>query len=77
VWSLSAGLAIRTSLVTAPLFLVEIACGTVVTVTDPALLLLGIPLFLLQLVRLTAQFGIARVAQQRLRTQGTPEVSAT
>jgi hypothetical protein len=60
LWSLCAGLAIRNLLVTGPLFLIEIAGATVLTLIDPALLLLGVPLLLLQLIRLTAQFGLRR-----------------
>ena len=60
LWSLCAGLAIRNLLVTGPLFLIEIAGATVLTLIDPALLLLGVPLLLLQLMRLTAQFGLRR-----------------
>jgi hypothetical protein len=60
LWSLSARLAIRNLLVTGPLFLAEIAVVTVPAVIDPALLLLGLPLLLLQLMRLTAQFGLRR-----------------
>jgi hypothetical protein len=60
LWSLSARLAIRNLFVTGPLFLAEIAVVTVPAVIDPALLLLGLPLLLLQLMRLTAQFGLRR-----------------
>ena len=60
LWSLCAGLAIRNLLATGPLFLIEIAGATVLTLIDPALLLLGVPLLLLQLMRLTAQFGLRR-----------------
>ena len=60
LWSLCAGLAIRNLLATGPLFLIEIAGATALTLIDPALLLLGVPLLLLQLMRLTAQFGLRR-----------------
>lgn len=72
LWSLAAGLAIRNFLVTGPLFLIEIAGATVATLVDPALLLLGVPLFLLQLMRLTAQFGLARLSA--VEALGVPEV---
>ncbi len=65
LWSLSARLAIRNLFVTGPLFLAEIAVVTAVTLIDPALLLLGLPLLLLQFMRLTAQFGLRRAAQKR------------
>jgi hypothetical protein len=66
LWSLCAALAIRNLLVTGPLFLIEIAGVTAITVIDPALLLLGAPLLLLQLMRLTAQFGLRRAEPKRL-----------
>jgi len=65
LWSLSARLAIRNLFVTGPLFLAEIAVVTAGTLIDPALLLLGLPLLLLQLMRLTAQFGLRRAEQKR------------
>jgi hypothetical protein len=65
LWSLSARLAIRNLFVTGPLFLAEIAVVTVPAVIDPALLLLGLPLLLLQLMRLTAQFGLRRAERKR------------
>ena len=64
LWSLSARLAIRNLLVTGPLFLAEIALVTAAAVIDPALLLLGLPLVLLQLMRLTAQFGLRRAERK-------------
>ena len=65
LWSMSARLAIRNLLVTGPLFLAEIALVTAATVIDPGLLLLGLPLLLLQLMRLTAQFGLRRAERKR------------
>jgi hypothetical protein len=65
LWSLSARLAIRNLFITGPLFLAEIAAVTAGTVIDPALLLLGLPLLLLQLMRLTAQFGLRRAEHKR------------
>jgi hypothetical protein len=65
LWTRSARLAIRNLLVTGPLFLAEIALVAVPAVVDPALLLLGLPLLLLQLMRLTAQFGLRRSERQR------------
>ena len=63
LWSLAARLAIRNLLVTGPLFLAEIAAGTAAAVVDPGLLLLGLPLLLLQSLRVTAQFGLRRSAR--------------
>lgn len=65
LWSLSARLAIRNLLVTGPLFLAEIALVSAAAVLDPALLLLGLPLLLLQLLRLTAQLGLSRAEGKR------------
>jgi hypothetical protein len=65
LWSLSARLAIRNLLVTGPLFLAEIALVAVPAVIDPGLLLLGLPLVLLQLMRLTAQFGLRRAERKQ------------
>jgi hypothetical protein len=66
LWSLCAGLAIRNLLITGPLFLIEIAGVTAITVIDPALLLLGAPLLLLQFMKLTAQFGLRRLGLGRV-----------
>jgi|HubBroStandDraft_2_1064218.scaffolds.fasta_scaffold236426_2 hypothetical protein len=65
LWSLSARLAIRNLFVTGPLFLAEIAVVTIPAVIDPALLLLGLPLLLLHLMRLTAQFGLRRAERKQ------------
>jgi len=65
LWTVCTGLAIRNSLVTGPLFLVEIAGATALTLIDPALLLLGVPLLLLQLMKLTAQFGLRRAGPKQ------------
>ena len=65
LWSMSARLAIRNLFVTGPLFLAEIALVAVPTAIDPALLLLGLPVLLLQLMRLTAQFGLRRAERKR------------
>jgi len=59
-WSLCARLAVRNLLITGPLFLAEIAGATVLTLVDPPLLLLGVPVLLLYLMRLTAQFGLRK-----------------
>jgi hypothetical protein len=60
VWSLSARLAVRNLLVTGPLFLTEIAAAGAVMLIDPPLLILGVPVLLLQLMRLTARLGLRR-----------------
>jgi hypothetical protein len=61
LWSLSARLAIRNLFVTGPLFVAAIAAAAVLTVTDPGLLLLGVPVFLLHVLKLTARLGLRRV----------------
>jgi hypothetical protein len=66
-WSLCARLAVRNLLVTGPLFLAEIAGGTVLALIDLPLLLLGVPVLLLHLMRLTAQFGLRRVELKQPR----------
>jgi hypothetical protein len=60
VWSLSARLAIRNLPVTGPLALIPMAGATAAAVTDPGLLLLGLPLLLLHLLKLTARLGLRR-----------------
>jgi hypothetical protein len=60
LWSLCASLAVRNILVTGPLFLAEIAAATALIITIPALLLVGAPILLLELMRLTAQHGLRR-----------------
>jgi hypothetical protein len=60
LWSLCAHLAARNAFVTGPLFLAEICGAAALTLIDPALLLLGVPIFLLSLMRLTAQLGLRR-----------------
>jgi hypothetical protein len=65
LWSLCASLAVRNILVTGPLFLAEIAAATALIVAVPALALFGLPLLLLQLMRLTARHGLRRARLRR------------
>jgi hypothetical protein len=60
-WSLAARLAVRNLAVTGPLFLAEIAAATTLTMIDPGLLLLGLPVALLYLTKRTARLGLRRV----------------
>jgi hypothetical protein len=60
IWSLSVRLAIRNLLATGPLFVLEIVGAALLTLVDPALLIIGLPLALLSLMRLTAGFGLRR-----------------
>jgi hypothetical protein len=61
LWSLCAHLAVRNLLVTGPLFLLEIAGAAALTLLDLPLLLLGVPILLLYLMRLTAQLGLRKI----------------
>lgn len=62
-WSLAVGLALRNLLVTGPLVLAEMVGATALTMIDPGLLLLGLPLSLLHLTKLTADLGLRRAAR--------------
>jgi hypothetical protein len=63
LWSLCIQLAVRNLLVTGPLFLVEIAGATVLVLADPPLIL-GVPIVLVYLVKLTAEFGLRRAERR-------------
>ena len=63
LWSLSARLAIRNLLVAGPLSVAAIAAAAVLTVTDPGLLLLGVPVFVVYALKLTARPGLRRAAR--------------
>jgi hypothetical protein len=60
VWSLSVRLAVRNLFATGPLFVAEIVAATLLALLDPPLLLIGLPLALLSLMRLTAGYGLRR-----------------
>jgi hypothetical protein len=62
-WSLCVRLGVGNLFRTGPLFLLEIAAATALIVIDPPLAAIGLPLFLLQLMRLTAQSGLRRIQQ--------------
>lgn len=59
-WTGCVRLGISNVLVTGPLFLAEIGGAAVLAWIDPPLLLLGLPLLALQLMRVTANFGLRR-----------------
>jgi hypothetical protein len=63
LWSLSARLAIRNLFATGPFFILEFAAAAALSVLDPALLFLGVPVVLLALLRRTAKFGLRRTRQ--------------
>ena len=60
LWALCARLALRNVFTTGPLFLVEIAVASFLVLFDTPLVLVGVPVLLLQAMRLTAQLGIRR-----------------
>jgi hypothetical protein len=70
IWAIGMRLAIRNVFATAPLFVVEIVGATLLALLDPPLLLIGLPLALLSLMRITARFGlrVARFDQVEART---------
>jgi hypothetical protein len=76
LWSLSARLAIRNLFVTGPLFVAAIAAAAVLTVAAPGLLLLGMPVVLLYLLKLTARLGLRRV-QRTAPASGNPGASTS
>lgn len=60
LWYLSVSLAVRNVLWASPLLVAEFAAVVLLLLVDPALALLGLPLAMLGLVRLTADLGIRR-----------------
>ena len=60
IWSVGVRLAVRNLFATGPLFVVEIVGTTSLALIDPALLIIGLPLALLFLMRVTTQFGLRR-----------------
>jgi hypothetical protein len=60
LWSLCAQLAAGNAFVTGPLFLAEICGAAALTLLDPSLLVLGVPILLLNFMRVTARFGLRR-----------------
>ncbi len=64
-WTGCVGLAVRNLFVTGPLFLVVVGGAAVLAWIDPPLLLLGLPLLALQLMRVTASFGLRRAGGAR------------
>jgi hypothetical protein len=66
LWYLSVTLAVRNLLWASPLLVAEFAAVALLLLADPALALIGLPLALLSLIRLTADPGIRR-AERRAR----------
>ncbi|MGH9105397.1 MAG: hypothetical protein ACRDZX_06085 [Acidimicrobiales bacterium] len=69
LWTFCVRLALSNLFVTGPLFLLEVAGTTLLGLLDPALLLIGLPLGLLALLRLTAEIGARRCGYGRIRRQ--------
>jgi hypothetical protein len=65
IWNLSVCLAVRNLLTTGPLFVAEFAATALLLLLDPPLALIGVPILLLQCLRLTAQLGVRRVERSR------------
>ena len=61
LWWVSMQLAIRSLLITGPLFVFQMVAATVLGILDPALLLLGVPVILVNVLRATADMGLRRV----------------
>jgi hypothetical protein len=62
LWSVSARLAVRNLLVAGPLAAAPVAGVAILAARDPAVLLLGLPLFLLHALKLIARPGLRRAA---------------
>jgi hypothetical protein len=65
LWSLCATLAVRNIAITGPLFLLEISAAAALIVAIPAFALFGVPVLLLQLMRVTAHIGLCRATTSR------------
>ena len=65
LWNMSVGLAVRNLPTTGPLFVAEFVATALLLLLDPALALIGVPILLLQSLRLTAQLGVRRVERSR------------
>jgi hypothetical protein len=61
IWRVAAQLAIRNLFRTGPIFVAEILVTVVLVLDDPALLLVGAPIALLNLMRATARLGVRKV----------------
>ncbi len=68
VWNMSVSLAVRNLLTTGPLFVAEFATTALLLLLDPVLALIGVPLALLCLIRVTANLGVRRVERSASRS---------
>jgi hypothetical protein len=68
IWNLSVSLAVRNLVTTGPLFVAEFTATALLLLLDPALALIGVPVLLLQCLRLTARLGVRRVERSASRS---------
>lgn len=68
LWNLSVSLAVRNLPTTGPLFVAEFAAAAALLLLNPALALIGVPILLLQCLRLTARLGVRRVEKSASRS---------
>lgn len=61
LWNISISLAVRNLPITGPLFVAEFTATALLLLLDPVLTLIGVPILLLQCLRLTARLGVRRV----------------
>jgi hypothetical protein len=76
IWSISVRLAIRNVFATGPLFVIEIVGAALLALLDPPLLLIGLPLALVSLLRLTAGFGLRMARPGQVAAQTAAEHSS-
>ena len=63
LWNISISLAVRNLPITGPLFVAEFTATALLLLLDPVLALIGVPILLLQCLRLTARLGVRRVGE--------------
>jgi len=73
VWNLSVCLAVRNLLMTGPLFVGEFVTAAFLLLLDPALVLIGLPILVLQCLRLTTQLGLRKAERPRPGACVVPE----
>jgi hypothetical protein len=71
VWNLSVCLTMRNLLTTGPLFVGEFVTAAFLLLLDPALALIGLPILLLQCLRLTAQLGLRKAERDGPRADAS------
>jgi len=68
LWNMSVYLAVRNLLTTGPLFVAEFVATALLLLLDPVLALIGLPLLLIQCLRVTARLGVRRVERSASRS---------